>query len=777
MEKGKLIVTKGKSGLYAEIYLENGKKMTVSGFKPTDTIYDNKEVEAERVQGVIVKMIFEGNVIFERQAPAKNKNYVQKDNKKKIPNIIKKNNNKPNTKVERKQNNNQDDSSELPTGTARAPYNFVPLNTRVAEIKELPLYDNYEEKRYTGHIKLKIKTETPLYIRDSLNQKKLKKKKESDKKNFINSDFYSPNGNIAIPGSSLRGMLRTLIEIASFGHFGFYNDSRLYFRALADVTNLKNEYTKKMSSWDRKAKAGQYKMLAGILRTKNNFDFEIIPVGSHNKGFKSIPKYQSKKIIADSESKYETFQNYCILNSDREFKKLDGYLKLLPENETFKYLVVSGDVGKKKRDWLVMTEPVGKPLILSEDDIDDYVNDKQRKAINLIYELKQKTERVFYDKKTDYYQIPCFYTTYEYIENEMVDEKGKMTNNNIRIAFGHTPMFRLPYEKKISDLLPLHLKKIPEILWNNGKDAFEDIYDLDYANAIFGFTLEKENKYLKALPGRVYFQDLLGSGSSENEAVPKVLSGPKPTTFQHYVSQKERDEVTYDGGKTRKNRNHYNTEGDIEISGNKLFWHKDCENKEWQENGRKPDEMKELINKINNKKDKVHTIIRTVKENTKFEGKIHFENLSKKELGALFFVLNLPQGCYHKLGMGKPLGLGTVSINSSLFLSNRKKRYSSLFSEWQENIATEDKYSIKEFIDSFEIDILEQIGEDHNDRNLWQNKRLQELKTLLQNHSKIIQDKFNYMEIAKVNKQNKKINEFRERPILSQPTKYVKEER
>jgi CRISPR-associated protein (TIGR03986 family) len=49
-----------------------------------------------------------------------------------------------------------------------------------------------------------------------------------------------------------------------------------------------------------------------------------------------------------------------------------------------------------------------------------------------------------------------------------------------------------------------------------------------------------------------------------------------------------------------------------------------------------------------------------VKPDTVFEFNVHFTNLSAVELGALVWLLQLPEDHYHRFGGGKPLGFGSV---------------------------------------------------------------------------------------------------------------------
>jgi hypothetical protein len=55
---------------------------------------------------------------------------------------------------------------------------------------------------------------------------------------------------------------------------------------------------------------------------------------------------------------------------------------------------------------------------------------------------------------------------------------------------------------------------------------------------------------------------------------------------------------------------------------------------------------------------------------------VDFDNLTAWELGLLCYALKTSDSYRHKLGMGKPIGLGSININiESLQLIDRQKRY------------------------------------------------------------------------------------------------------
>src|SRR5881227_2849866 len=63
-------------------------------------------------------------------------------------------------------------------------------------------------------------------------------------------------------------------------------------------------------------------------------------------------------------------------------------------------------------------------------------------------------------------------------------------------------------------------------------------------------------------------------------------------------------------------------------------------------------------------KEKVITRLQPGKKGCKFRSVIQFDNLREFELGAMLSALILPAGCAHKLGMAKPLGLGSFAIEA-----------------------------------------------------------------------------------------------------------------
>ena len=708
MVQGKLDVTEKKEKkIIVNVLFENKKgkqtQVPVQNSGITDLTLSGNDIEFEMAKGQVVKIMCKDKEIFSKKQHIQSaRNHFPKKQYASTRQNASNYNTKPQTSGQLDINH-----VKYVSYPAKAPYNFIPLNDKVVEAERRPDFDKYHEERYTGYIDLNIETITPLYIRDTLNKEEMAAEK-------INSDFFSPGGKPKIPGSTLRGMSRTMVEIVSYGKFGVFDDRHLYFRAVAGMGALGRYYKKVMidesDNHFPKIEAGMLKKTGHkleILPSKNVHRTQIYRI-NYNKYTKQTDGTEALRMnIFDFKEIY--FQPVAPqlhihrMPNGRSHKLRYALLKSVSSIKDTKhpnkgYIIASGEFGRKKHMHWVINDPIKKITIqIPENVVREYQEDVSRKEeCNLFKMLEEKNN-----------YVPCFF-----VRND----------NKEVISFGHTGMFRLAYEKSIGDHIPENLK---------AKDI------IDIPEAIFGNA--------ETFAGRVFFEDAVSIQEDVimEEKIPKILASPKPTTFQHYLVQ------PYEHGKNRSNYNDTTA-----IRGNKLYWHQSAKNENWVETD--PDKLK-------NKN--IITKIKPVKPKTKFTSRIRFENLSQVELGALLFALDLPEGCCHKLGMGKPLGLGSVKIVPTLHLSNRIKRYENLFDEWNNDI--ESCQNLAKFKENFQSYVLKHIGESKT-KCLWATERLKALKYMLDDEKGIELEKkgkIRYMEITGSNQ-----NEFRDRLILPKPS-------
>jgi CRISPR-associated protein (TIGR03986 family) len=115
--------------------------------------------------------------------------------------------------------------------------------------------------------------------------------------------------------------------------------------------------------------------------------------------------------------------------------------------------------------------------------------------------------------------------------------------------------------------------------------------------------------------------------------------------------------------------------------------------------------------------DQNRSIIGWVRPQTQFEFEIDVTNLSGFELGALLWLLTLPEGHFHRLGGGKPLGFGSVRLDVDPGRSDLRRG-----NEWRDFYSTMDDTSrpddaaARECVATFERVMGETFGDGEIDR-------------------------------------------------------------
>jgi CRISPR-associated protein (TIGR03986 family) len=199
------------------------------------------------------------------------------------------------------------------------------------------------------------------------------------------------------------------------------------------------------------------------------------------------------------------------------------------------------------------------------------------------------------------------------------------------------------------------------------------------AERVFGIVEEKDGKELTGglrLKSRVRFSHGLAEGTvSQGATIPlKELSSPKPPSPALYFRPRV-------GQSNQFIRKFLLNPTDHKPQGRKFYLHnRDAINgnvQPWKHGGKALAEQRQV------------EIAPWTKGLWKFE--IRFDNLDDKELGMLLYALQPTAEFRHKIGMGKPIGLGSIRISiKSVDLVERQDRYSA--SGWNAP-----RFSIKPF--------------------------------------------------------------------------------
>lgn len=584
---------------------------------------------------------------------------------------------------------------------ASAPYNFVPLPEKiipaVSDAEELPGHDEYDRKRLSGYFDVTLTARSPLYIRGPLPIKGfLGQEQDQQIKNkpefFYTHDEQKP----VIPGSSLRGMLRSLLEIVSYSKVQWVSEKQLFFRTVDD-TVVGEHYRGRM---------GGHVETGFLIRQGDTYLIRVCSMarverpiigkplydgtapnltprwqGENGKSRQYAPVWVKVQFRAQAKKGSPVRPNMV---EELSYQKRDG----LREGR----LVITGDVPKKKKEFVFLLPEGDAEQISVSDEIINRFHDEDQ--------LTQWQEKAFPDNQpTPRYRErngmlgrsptapgdPIFF----------LRENGKLT------FIGRAQMFRLPYSRSPFDLVPPALRSAKQI---------------DYAEALFGFVRTrqqldglgpnppKQGEKGRAYAGRVIVTDavlqsdpadiwLVGNG--KEALVSRILASPKPTAFQQYLTQQQPD--------GKRKLDHYGSvsaKGDstTTIRGHKLYWHQGLDT----DLDLNLEEIRKTISEgvaqaEPDPTDTQRTRFKPLRPGVTFSFRVHFENLSKRELGALCWTLH-PHGeagqryCHH-LGMGKPLGMGAVELHARLHLIDRAQRYNTLFSDdgWQlgESVASE----------------------------------------------------------------------------------------
>ncbi|RMD60660.1 TIGR03986 family CRISPR-associated RAMP protein, partial [Candidatus Parcubacteria bacterium] len=500
---------------------------------------------------------------------------------------------------------------------AHAPYNFVPLPEKVVTVDpdKIPGHDVYTG--HTGYIDCTLETRSPLYTRCALdpdffarwadNIREMMKNdaaREQYAQFFHLDDAKQP----VIPGSSLRGMVRALVEIAGYGKMQWVTREKLVYRAVGDPSSLGQHYRQQFLGKNKTKRPDTHldypsPNLKGGYLTRYGSGWAIRPAREiQGETFVHVD-YKDANGITNGFGKqrvYDVYMEPARRQTSNRGKRGQGDLKLdlaitrrilpresrpVPSGMEAAVLVESGHMsGAHPKHWhCAIYEPdkTATPIPIPDEMWRTYYEDSL-------------VTRGFPTRRLEKEGDPLFYLT---------DETGSL------VFFGPTMMFRVPYPQTPFALVPSNLRES-----NN----------IDLAEAIFGWIPEPEREHGRA--GRVYFTEAACEAGQEgiwlsDEAItPRVLASPKPTTFQHYLVQdKERG---HDPNNKQQLAHYATPPNETTIRGHKLYWHRDSVGL---------DDVREQVQDWST--DTQHTAIRPVKAGVTFRFRIYFENLRDFELG------------------------------------------------------------------------------------------------------------------------------------------------
>ena len=187
----------------------------------------------------------------------------------------------PNRNQGRNQDRNNGGNNERNNGNnirMQAPYNFITLNNQVVASKTHGNnFDKFEG--LSGYIDLEFENLTNIFIKGK------------------DTDFFKAGNKYALPGSSLRGLLRQLVEMVSWGKMNIYTDYRMSER-------INNN--------------GQDKKMGFLFYDEKNNNFQIRPA---TKIPMSIPKPTNIKNFTYKRDESDPAFVYIITKTTEEYNE------------------------------------------------------------------------------------------------------------------------------------------------------------------------------------------------------------------------------------------------------------------------------------------------------------------------------------------------------------------------------------------------------------------------------------------------------------------------
>lgn len=513
-----------------------------------------------------------------------------------------------------------------------APYNFVPLAgwVHTPEWWKDVSHDWPFEDGVSGEIHYRLIAESPLLVGGQ-------QQKSNGKDPGEVRPFRLPDDRYAIPGSSLKGLIRAVIEIAGFGRLRMVDEQR---PGLRDITGpyVAESYTNKVRN---QVESGFLRLDGGKITLTPCKMLRLDHRRLESAMSVAKPIFRKRTNVAE---KYSSWKKLCDKHHWRpdqiRFDRDDYQVTNLGHGSLTGYPVFTGQIsdftddktdkkGKetkgKYKDFVFHDERPNERFDVPDEDWRDFLaihGDEDGKA--------DMSWPGFWKRKFRQGEpVPVFY----------LQEKDE-NRDKLRIGLAYMP-------KLAGDFSTLDLIGHTSEQHRQAPGA-EHGYDL--ADLLFGaINGDRQND---ALRGRVSCEIAVAEGTPKVEQqADTILNGPKPSYFPNYLRQQT------DDSSSRLKSQQYATY--IETPDSKR-----PQVRGFKRYPTRPTSMTgvQVLTPDQRDNKKVQVRLHTLEAGSTFAGRIVFHNLKPEELGALFWALTWGgnNGLRHGLGMGKPFGFGQV---------------------------------------------------------------------------------------------------------------------
>jgi len=534
--------------------------------------------------------------------------------------------------------------TQIKNSPDKAPYNFVHIENEIVSAPsgngDCHDIDMPEEGRVSGVLDMRYIVETPLLIGSNI---KSNNGHIQSVRLGINKDDY------ALPGSSLKGMIRSIYEIATFSGIGFMNEDSLTYRDMSGGS----EYLKIIDDAKNDFHGGWLK--------KENKEWKITEADWYRIDLKEL---ESKTNCSEESWRKKTVEEkYTLLNSKIiNGTKLtdDAYFQLLTPRVVKRKCKKSGRTydAVQKLSFSEGNHPAAKQgEIICSGKIPKLGHGKKS---------NKQTESIFFKKddaesyKVDQKVMDRFFVAYgepgtngeepgEYLKYWLKKHSQSLTDNDI-------PPIPVFFKGTGNDIKEIGMTRLMKIAYKHSLESYlpyPQNKTRDFTQSVFGYVnKEGDSKEAKteALASRIQFGwAVLQNNKDLNDTkqCTTVAMSPRPTFWPYYLKHKTRST------KRKPAQCDYNSSpGQITLAGRKRY----------PIHGK----AKELPSSLSENVTSKLEFIRTQQDKPlRFEGQIRFHNLHPVEFGALIWAITLGRSPHlrHSLGHSKAYGYGQLKAD------------------------------------------------------------------------------------------------------------------
>lgn len=497
----------------------------------------------------------------------------------------------------------------MTTVELKLPYDFVPISPIVLQPDwaNAVSHDHPLQDGLSGELTVEITNLTPLCIGG---EQAPATRTAPGRVHFART----PDGQPYIPGTSLKGMMRAVLEVATLSRVHQLDDQRFAYRDFNNGSEYDKEFRKKYAHVN-----------AGLLSfDAQSASWSIQPCeafNNHRVELNDIVQYFGlpKTALAFNDQAKSASARYRVIQDALNLKGLATVqfnytgtkcssgpydqrqlVKLDTKGSEQGLLVLTGMPSNKKRFEFIFKPNTEAPLTVGQSTISDFQFVHQG-SIDWQFWLKE------YSAHRLDQGIPVFYMK----TGSQVSSLGLASN------------YRLPYKQSVREI------------WQTSLPEHGEEHRLDFASLLFGFVQDESQL---AMRGRVNIGNAHPVTRSQlNWSQPVILNGPKASYFPAYLQQDT-------GGTT------YNEKKAL-LAGVKRY----------------PPRPAELpgIDTFGPENLAVQIQLETAQEDSQWRTKIQFHNLKPQELGALVWLLTLSSTDthYHTLGLAKAYGYGRMKFD------------------------------------------------------------------------------------------------------------------